>query len=212
MESRLRNYVTDGSEWVARKLDFLDLIERWEDSSFVEPGVNLIAKQFPQIKEIKLYQSHYGNLSWQHGMCNPQSNESAFAIQNNLVNGTTNRMDEFQKRLKNGDFRAAGVALGQALHYLQDTHTPSHVMRNSNGEIKQFQDYTAQSPKLHGDADYLKYGSEQFNNAVEQSTALMNLAVQSKSNWCQLGNCTSFYSLSNNANAGGTYDEYKRRY
>jgi RHS repeat-associated protein len=148
----------------------------WEDSSAIVPAVDFVSRYYPATKVSPLYQTHYGDQSWQHSMSNGQS---ATSIQSSLIEGTRACLAEFRTYASQGNTYDAGFALGTALHYLQDTHTPSHVQRSAvTGLIEAFHDYNQQSPALHSTADKPDWrGSRDpvYSNAVRQTQAMVQL-------------------------------------
>jgi hypothetical protein len=151
----------------------------WQDARVVGPGLKYLEETIPYIGEVLMdtpfFDTHYGgDTAWQHGTSSREN--SAEDMQRMLVNGVRQQMREFSEHAKAGRWREAGVAVGRALHYLQDTYTPSHAYRDpETGTIIEFFDYAKQSPYLHALADRPEVGGAVFNNAVEQSTALLKL-------------------------------------
>ncbi|HCE42378.1 MAG TPA: hypothetical protein DET40_02375 [Lentisphaeria bacterium] len=96
-----------------------------------------------------------------------------------------------------------GFPLGQALHYLQDTRTPSHVQW-AGGNILRFQDYSVQSPYLHGLAD-----KTPVNNISGLSSDFISIANDINIIEGALrGRLEALYPLAPNAEAGGTDNDY----
>jgi RHS repeat-associated protein len=144
----------------------------WEHGpSFADDALKYGSKWIPEFED--LYETHYGELSWQHGMALPD--EKAADVQEKLIQSVQDSMDRYKRHVQEGNYYEAGFELGKALHYLQDTHTPSHTRRDpKTGQIIAFYGYEAQSPKLHGEADKPKRSSRVTKKAIKQSQAMIS--------------------------------------
>lgn len=123
-------------------------------------------------KADSLNQTHYGALSWQHGM--GDNTISAVDLQTKMISGSIENMQKFSVYVNNGNYYDAGFELGKTMHYLQDTYTPSHAQRDAKtGQITDFYDYVLQSPTLHAGQDKPKPGSAVYNTALKNSQDLI---------------------------------------
>jgi hypothetical protein len=121
-----------------------------------------------------LNQTHYGSQSWQHGM--GDATMTAAGLHAEIINGSLSCMNGFSDCASVGNYYDAGFELGKALHYLQDTYTPSHAQRDAKtGQITAFFDYVAQSPTLHAAEDKPRLGGPVYKIAVQQSQTLINI-------------------------------------
>jgi DNA-directed RNA polymerase subunit H (RpoH/RPB5) len=138
---------------------------------------------------------------------------SAKGIQDSLVNNTANLIKIYRQSVAAGKYDKAGFALGVALHYLADTYTPAHTVRDENERIKLFQDYKLQSPKLHGDEDSPKTDSPIFKKAVEKSKMLIEVANNPllKDDALRKHLRENFYTITENTRAEGTLKDYRIR-
>jgi len=205
-------------KWVARKTlpgwgygGLRAIRNWWRDTSFVTPAVDMAAKVVPQVKGTDVYQSHYGDRAWQHAMYANQM--TAAQIQSTLVEQTALLIEQARDHNKRNECDKAAFALGKALHYLQDSWTPSHVARNRAGQITRFQDYLAQSPTLHAEADALNQYDAAFGPHVDRSVALIKVFLNDKIAGERLKTHLqeNFYQMSKAATAGGTEGAYKPR-
>jgi len=196
----------------------------WQDSSILEPAANQVDKALsriegsPQISRTDLYQTHFGDDVWQHAMVTKGLN--AKQIQDHLVTGVATRIEDFRKYREAGDSCKAGFALGEALHFYQDSWTTSHTVRNSSGVITRFQDFSVQSPTLHErgsnegeDADYLKRSSEQFKAQVQHSMGFLEFANRRDLEGAALREAIrrDLFPISEDAQAGGTLGKFEPR-
>ena len=103
-------------------------------------------------------------------------------------------------------------ALGEAIHTLQDLYTPSHVVRNAQGQITQFQGYAEQGPGLHSKADMPKAGSPAYKKQVKLSTEFLCLAADARAqNWGRAiirKKLNPHLALAKGASAGGSHKDY----
>ncbi len=145
----------------------------WEHGpSFLGPALSWCSRY--SRKAGALNQTHYGGQSWQHGM--GDATLTAAGLQTEIITGSLSCMNGFSDCVSLGNYYDAGFALGKALHYLQDTYTPSHAQRDAKtGQITAFFDYCAQSPKLHTVEDKPRFGGPVYNVAVQQSQSLINI-------------------------------------
>jgi len=141
---------------------------------------------------------------------------TAEQIQSKLVDATAELIKVFRDELSKGNVCAAAYALGEALHYYQDSWTESHTVRTASGAISQFQDYTEQSPKLHADADYLVQGTAAFNAMVARSIGFLQFAQvcdvsEEKTEELKTAIKTMFYPITSGCKAGGSLDKFLPR-
>jgi len=150
----------------------------WQDTSILEPVVEGAAEVYPGITTVELYRTHFGDKAWQHAMAT--AGLSAKQIQDKLVGGAASFIEQFRRDLANEKCCEAAFALGQALHYLQDSWTESHTRRDAQGRIELFQDYSLQSPTLHARKDFLRRGTPQFEAQVARSIEFLRFASSSR--------------------------------
>ena len=191
-----------GVKWAAKKATPDAVVYWWQDTSFVQPAVNFASWAYKPagdaIKNIDIYKSHYGSDMWMHGM--RTKGQSAQAIRDQIVNDQVSLIEEYRKNPCNG------FPLGKALHYLQDTRTPSHTWWK-NGSIYRFQDYNAQSPYLHKLADQTPVNnisglSDDFIG-IANDVNLANGALKIK--------IEALYPLAPDAEGGDTHNDYLPR-
>ncbi len=97
--------------------------------------------------------------------------------------------------------------MGKALHYLQDTNTPSHGTRDSEtGQITAFYDYAKQSPYLHKLGDKPEIGGSVFNNAVDQTSVMIRLFLAGNAE-----GIPAFFELAPKADIGIAGEDYGPR-
>jgi len=180
----------------------------WEDTSVLGPILNKASEYSSSAENV--YQSHFGKEAWQHGMA--VEGKSAKDIQDALVNNTANLIEVYRNSIAAGKYEEAGFALGIASHYLADTYTPSHTVRE-NDKITRFQNYKLQSPKLHGDADSPRTDSLVFKNAVDKTKLLIDVANNPLLNNDDLRKHLreNFYAITGKTKAEGTRKEYEIR-
>lgn len=145
----------------------------WDDSDMTGPAIEKFARFFPSIKEWNIARTHFYDKQWQHGM-----GEDTSKIRENLIEDTVKRVTAYRKLMEKGDTAKAARELGIVLHYLEDTWTPSHVARGSDGKIKHMYDYTKQSPKLHGEQDTPDLDSSTLRNATNAGVELLGIIQQ----------------------------------
>ena len=175
----------------------------WEDSaSIAGPVCKYFSDDIPALKPF--YETHWGGATaWQHGT---GSGQSAQSIQSSLVGGTEACLTEFSACAGQGNWYDAGFALGKALHYLQDTHTPSHVQRNSVGQITAFYDYNLQSPTRHAKADKPSWWNPVYRNAVRQTQGMVLLFLSGNA-----GGIGEFFEAGPTVDVGIPGEGYERR-
>jgi len=117
--------------------------------------------------------SHHGDLQFWHSMA-PTSDKV-------LSNGQV--VDKIVQQAK--EWYTEGVTgrndfpIGKMLHMVQDSYSASHVVRDQEGRIQQFQGYDAQDAGAHGHADKQGKGMKSFldipgaRGALDASTKLL---------------------------------------
>jgi RHS repeat-associated protein len=149
-----------------------------------EHGPSLLGPAFSwgsqyNTKVESLYKTHFGELSWQHGM--GDKTMTAADLQSKMIAGSLENMGSYTECVGKGNYYDAGFALGKTLHYLQDTYTPSHAERDiKTGQITAFFDYNPQSPALHATEDKSAFGGPVYNTAVQQSQTLILMFLNGK--------------------------------
>jgi len=128
---------------------------------------------------------------WRHKTDSGQSDHfMAYKGQNkeDAVKSGLNRIQEYvneaQKWAEKGDKNAEKYYLGRALHVIQDSYAPSHVLRDPiSNKIKSVQVYEEQNKKEHekGDDIYIrdKSGKEvglrnEAKKSIDAGTAFLN--------------------------------------
>ena len=115
-----------------------------------------------------------------------------------------------QSAVQASTVKQKSVFLGQIIHLITDSYTPSHAKRNDAGEITRFQDYGAQDSEKHKVADKLKKNFPQlFKKAILASQKYVTALSE---NWTEreLKELlrTEVFNLANDAQAGETEPEY----
>jgi len=130
-----------------------------------------------------------------------------------LLDATVELINKARLLEKKGKHDDAAFLLGTALHYMHDSYTPSHATRNEAGEITRFQEYNAQSPTLHGNADVLNQNDPDFKAHVDRSVKLLEVYANSQLTGEALRNHLkdNFYQISDGAQAGKTEGGYAPR-
>lgn len=144
--------------------------------SFLGPIFKWGAKHNSKVDS--LHKTHFGELSWQHGM--GDDSMSASEVQDKMITGSLFNYVTFKDYIGKGNYYDAGFELGKTLHYLQDTYTPSHTERDAGGRITAFYDYNVQSPALHDKADKPELGGHVYNTAAQQSQILIMMFLTGK--------------------------------
>jgi RHS repeat-associated protein len=122
----------------------------WNEQSIVGP---MLADN-KKTKDILLIQSHYWDKSYLHAM--GKTEQTAEKVRDDITKETQKRIDRYKELIKKGKNDEAYFELGQALHYLTDSWTPSHAVRDGKtGEIEMFQDYNKQDLNKHKESDNL---------------------------------------------------------
>jgi hypothetical protein len=140
----------------------------WQDNSVGKPVM-----EFVGASGTALYKTHFGENAWQHGM--KAGNMTGPELQNKLREESAKLIEQYQTLLDEGKCEEAAFALGQALHYMQDTYSPSHVIRDANG-IKEFLDYNKQSAGLHAGAEDLVKNPGLRDSVTEKTVELIKIA------------------------------------
>jgi hypothetical protein len=205
--------VQDAGEWVGGRVDDAQtwavglvwkdyprihngVINWWEHGpSFLGPILKTGADH--DVAQMNaLYQTHFGKLSWQHGMGDAGMN--ATDVEAKIVAGSLANLAAYQECGSKGNYYDAGFELGKTLHYLQDTYTPSHAERDpTTGQITAFYDYNVQSPTRHGEADKPGLDSAVFNTAVRHSQSLIGIFLKDNS-----GAMPGLFQVTPNADIG----------
>jgi RHS repeat-associated protein len=104
-------------------------------------------KSTPEDKKSLTYKSHYGENQFWHSMTPPGATGREAVREQILAQANL----WFSKALdaKGTDPQASGRFLGNLFHMLQDSWSPAHVSRDSNGAINEFSDYSKQNAKEH---------------------------------------------------------------
>ena len=161
-----------------------------------------------QVKELILNQAE----EWFKQGINPENNKKLSWFHSPIGNSYSGKKDG-----NDGLF-----FIGKILHMVQDSYSLSHVQRDANNQIVQFQGYDAQDPDKHAHPD--KDGhSKGAQNALTASTQILNFYKEYRE-----GKFTSEagvlralrYYLSNtvypivpnreNVNAGGSLPAYQK--
>lgn len=109
------------------------------------------------------YKSHVGEKQYWHGMVYDEKDPVKF--QKKLINRVVRLTKE--SRSAKSNYETAGFILGKAAHTIEDTYSKSHVVRNFDMEIIQFQDYTSQDHDKHSEADSDKKYHEHAKESIK---------------------------------------------
>jgi hypothetical protein len=104
------------------------------------------------------FESHYGKKQYWHSMAFPGS-DSARQIQAKIFEQGEEWYDKAARAWQEDDHKTAGQYIGRVLHMVQDSFSRSHVKRDREGRIEGFQDYGAQDPGKHAEADSPEKGN-----------------------------------------------------
>lgn len=163
------------------------------------------------LKGSELYQSHFGKNVWHHAMTD--NSLSAAEFTDKLLDRLTGRVKLYRKLIQDEDVEAASFALGEAIHTLQDSYSASHVVRDSDGRIHQYQDWLVQSPGLHGVADTISGRSAEWATLTQQTKVFLSLATNMNLDEARLREALRqrFFILAPGAKTGGTAPRYSPR-
>ena len=130
------------------------------------------------------YESHYGKYQFWHSMAFPSA-RTAEEVRSRIVEQAGEWYDQALDARVRGDEKTAGELVGRLLHMIQDSYSSSHVKRDDQGRIAGFQDYNAQDPGEHAEADSPARGDSKkyadlekyLPGAVEAMAATRDLLV-----------------------------------
>ena len=134
---------------------------------------------------LQLYSSHLGADQWKHSMSS-KSDLSAESLRDKIINNLTCEFDAALKDDKEGRDQEAWERLGEILHTIQDSYSPSHVGRSyEGGSISAFYDYSQQDSALHSHEDHVAEGEfkskrETFNPLLSHVEIQDYLQIESK--------------------------------
>ncbi|GAA6765139.1 hypothetical protein AAFH68_10730 [Flavobacterium sp. CGRL1] len=177
-------------------------------------------------KGTKAYESHHGTKQYWHSMA-PTGNHTNQQIVDLIV---IQAKEWFKKgleiKVKDGFFNKGDDGLfhiGKLLHMVQDSYSLSHVYRDSNNRIIQFQGYEDQDADKHGTPDK-DDGAKGVQDAFVASTWILSSYKQAKSYTDLKPEVflpvlekylrTEVYVLAPNrgkVKAGGSLDAYKKK-
>jgi len=158
--------------------------------------------------------SHHGHFGFWHGMATPglDAKETQLAIVIWIE-------EQYKKALAADNPYERGFEIGKALHTLADTYAPSHTVREWREgipmEIKRFQDYELQDPKMHAKGDSI------FKNPVAAGMATLKSAELLEALRRKvpvevirpylLGRTFSPLRISEDCESGGTHPDYAKK-
>jgi hypothetical protein len=163
------------------------------------------------------YESHHGSKQYWHSM-SPAGNHTNQEVINLIVEQAKNWFKNgIETEGEDGLFH-----IGKILHMVQDSYSLSHVQRDKDNKIIQFQGYDAQDADKHGNPD--KDGKSQgVKDAEDASTWILSYYKGIKEQKIDLDNALpilekyfreEIYNLALNrgeAKAGGSLDAYKKK-
>jgi YD repeat-containing protein len=131
-----------------------------------------------------VYRSHFGDLQYWHSM-SPSSSMTNMEVRERIIG----QMLEWYQHASNAEDRTVGLFhIGKILHTVHDSYSPSHTVRNADGEVQQFQDYRLQDGDLHGQPDKVpesdrsgRYENYYYARAREASVKVLGLYNQGAS-------------------------------
>lgn len=136
-----------------------------DDDENKKPNLASYAKLFPVIGAIDTlgtitHESHYGKYQFWHSMA--PDNGAGKVYTNGEVKELIIKqaIKWYEKAQSTGD----NLHLGKVLHMVQDSYSHSHVMRDENGKVKNFQSYSEQDGHAHGLED-----KPQIKTVIESS-------------------------------------------
>jgi len=167
------------------------------------PGV------FPEIEAGSAYQTHWGELQYLHSMHSVEMTPEQ--IRESMLNWMALAMSKYRDRV-GLDCKGAGLAMGLALHTIQDSYSRSHTVRRPEDmSIVRFQNYTQQKGSAHKVADK-ESGSAEYLKAKSASLTLLNMMVcdnasdEDVSTWLK----SDVWNLHRDAIAGGSDPAFKK--
>ena len=145
------------------------------------------------------YQSHYGeNLYW-HSTA--KEGWSAEYTMEKLREDTTFHMNKFIDYKDAGNMTEAYFHLGILTHYITDSWTPSHAVRNDKDEITLLQIYSRQDKNAHHYYDDLyATSSYEYNKALGSIRMMYEDLLNNETD------ASKYFILSPNARTGVTED------
>jgi hypothetical protein len=108
--------------------------------------------------------SHFGKYQIWHSMTPDDGTGRVYSnseVKDLIINQA---MEWYEKAQSTGDT----FHLGKVLHMVQDSYSRSHVMRDENGKVKNFQSYNEQDAHEHGTADKPQIKTVIENNGIER--------------------------------------------
>jgi hypothetical protein len=206
-------------KWVSSSLyDKLRGLRNWWQDTHSAPYIveqaDKVAKSVngeTDLKNSELYQSHFGENVWHHAMTD--GSLSAVEFTDKLLDRLTGRIELHRMLIEAEDVEAASFALGEAIHTLQDSYSASHVTRDSQGRISQYQDWLVQSPGLHGVADAISDQSTEWATLTKQTKFFLSLSTNTNLSGIRLREALRqrFFMLAPGATTGGTHQHYSPR-
>ncbi|MFA7350500.1 MAG: hypothetical protein WC009_07035 [Methylotenera sp.] len=111
--------------------------------------------------------SHHGEFQIWHSMAPNDGTGRVYSngeVKNLIIDQAVKWYDQAQTTGNN-------FHLGKVLHMVQDSYSRSHVVRDENGKIKNFQSYNEQDAHEHGTADKPQIKTVIENNGIERQVA-----------------------------------------
>jgi hypothetical protein len=176
-------------------------------------------------KGTKAYESHHGSKQYWHSMA-PAGNHTNQGVINLIVEQAKIWFKKgFETKISDGFFGKGDddglFHIGKILHMVQDSYSLSHVERDINNNVIQFQGYDAQDPDKHGTPDK-DNKAKGVNDAFLASVWILSFYKTGKEKKADLSSMllnlekhfrTKIYALAPNrgeVKAGGSLDAYKK--
>ncbi|MBI5770482.1 MAG: RHS repeat-associated core domain-containing protein [Verrucomicrobia bacterium] len=177
-------------------------------------GVYVDAKAMPnyareRYKNDETYRSHFGDLQVFHGMHSIELTPQQ--LQDRLVSLFDTVVSQATALVKQGKCREAGRLIGISLHTLQDSFSRSHIVRNDQWQITQFQNYNEQSGTKHKVADKA-VDSPEFKQAIEMTRDYLGRILCKDNDKAALESYVRnrLFPLAPNATVGGSAPPYRK--
>ncbi|EJL62000.1 hypothetical protein [Flavobacterium sp. CF136] len=176
-------------------------------------------------KGTKAYDSHHGTKQYWHSMAPIGNHTNQEIIELIILQAKIWFKKALETKVDNGFFNSGDDGLfhiGKILHMVQDSYSLSHVQRDSNNRIIQFQGYEDQDEDKHGTPDK-NDKAKGVQDAIVASTWILSAYKQAKSYVNLKAEVflplidkylrTEVYPLAPNrggVKAGGSLDAYKK--
>lgn len=131
-----------------------------------KPNLASYAKLFPVVGTINTpgtitHDSHHGKYQIWHSMAPDDRQYSNGEVKDLIIDQA---IKWYEKAQSTGD----NLHLGKVLHMVQDSYSNSHVIRDENGNVKNFQSYNEQDGHAHGLEDKPQIKTVTESNGIER--------------------------------------------